>query len=164
MSYDDTATATATAGDGVDAADDRLARYLSLAAELTRGTLGTTERLLAGFVRSGEVAADHAERLLDEVVARSADSGGAIADLVRSEVAHAVERAGLVRRADLDELRGELAQLRIDVARLSPAGAALGVARDALAAQVAESTATTSGDDEPAPDTGSPANTAPLGP
>ena len=91
---------------------DGLHRYADLVSELTRATWSTTERLLAQFVRQGEVAAEHAERLLDEVVARSVEGSGALAHLVRTEVEHAVERAGYVRADEVEALRREVAALR----------------------------------------------------
>lgn len=75
--------------------NEGLQRYLDLASDVTRTTVGTTERLLAQFVRQGEVAAEHAERVVDDIVARSVEGSGAVAQLVRAEVERAVERAGL---------------------------------------------------------------------
>lgn len=105
--------------ESADGDDDGVLRYRALASGLTRAALGTTERLLAGFVRQGEVAADHAERLLDDVIARSVESGGALAQLVRSEIERGIEHAGLVRAQELDrtraQLHAELEQLRAEV-------------------------------------------------
>jgi polyhydroxyalkanoate synthesis regulator phasin len=103
--------------------NDGWQRYLDMASGLTRTTMDTTERVLAGFVRQGEVAAEHAERLLDEIVARSVDGSGALARLVRSEVEQAVERAGYVRAEEVEELRREIDVLR---ARLAAANGDLG--------------------------------------
>lgn len=93
-----------------------LQRYLELASDVTRTTITTTERLLAQFVRQGEVAAEHAERVLDEVVTRSVEGSGAVAQLVRAEVERAVEHAGYVRAEEVDELRCEIAALRSQLA------------------------------------------------
>ena len=98
-----------------DPSGDGLHRYVELASGLTRATLHTTERVLAQFVRQGEVAADHAERLLDEVVARSVEGSGALARLVRSEVERAVARAGFVRSEELRTLRHDVDRLREQV-------------------------------------------------
>lgn len=91
---------------------DGLQRYLDVASGLTRTTIGVTERALAQFVRQGEVAAEHAERLLDEVVARSVEGSGAVAQLVRAEVERAIERTGFVRADEMDSLRAEVDALR----------------------------------------------------
>ena len=96
--------------------NEGMQRYLDLASSLTRTTLGTTERLLAGFVRQGEVAAEQAERLLDEIIARSVDGSGALARLVKSEVEQAVERAGCARAEEVDKLRREVDGLRAKLA------------------------------------------------
>jgi polyhydroxyalkanoate synthesis regulator phasin len=107
-------------GDGKDrSVNEGLQRYLELASGLTRTTLGTTERMLAGFVRQGEVAAEHAERLLDEIVARSVEGSGALARLVTSEVEQAVERAGYARAEEVDELRHEVEALRARLAAIN---------------------------------------------
>lgn len=98
---------------------DGLHRYRNLASELTRTTLTTTERVLAGFARQGEVAAEHAERLVEEVVARSVDGSGALARLVRAEVEQAVERAGYVRADEVTQLRREIDGLRAQLAALN---------------------------------------------
>ena len=93
-------------------ANDGLQHYVDLATGLTRTTLSTTERLLAQIARQGEVAAEHAERLLDDVVARSVEGSDALARVIRSEVDHAVERAGFVRAEELVQLRREIERLR----------------------------------------------------
>ncbi len=95
---------------------DGLQRYLEVASGLTRTTLGLTERAVAQFVRQGEVAAEHAERLLDEVIARSVDSSGALAQLVRAEVERGMQRAGFVRSDELDGLRRDVEALRRQLA------------------------------------------------
>ena len=102
--------------------NDGLHRYLNLASGLTRTTLTTTERVLAGFVRQGEVAAEHAERVIDEIIARSVDSSGALARLVRAEVEQAVERAGYVRVEEVTQLRREVESLRAQLAALNGDG------------------------------------------
>lgn len=90
---------------------DGLQHYLEVASGLTRTTLGATERAVAQFVRQGEVAAEYAERLLDEVIARSVDGSGAVAQLVRTEVARALERAGVARAEEVEELRRQVDEL-----------------------------------------------------
>jgi polyhydroxyalkanoate synthesis regulator phasin len=96
--------------------NDALQRYVDLASELTRTTVGVTERLLAGFVRQGEVATEHAEHLIEDLVTRSIEGSGALAQLVRSEVEQAVARAGYVRADEVEELRREVDHLRARLA------------------------------------------------
>lgn len=91
-------------------------RYADLATGVTRTTLDITERALAHFVRQGEVAAEHAERLIDDVIARSIESSGVLASLVRREVERTAERAGFVRAAELAALRQEVQLLREQLA------------------------------------------------
>lgn len=132
--HDTTTTEAVTVND--DSGNDGIQRYVGLASGLTRSTIGLTERMLAQFVRQGEVAAEHAERLLDEVVARSVEGGGALAKLVRAEVVQAVEQVidqtGTARTEDVSALRDEVAGLRADVAQLRADLAARGVAGRAV--------------------------------
>jgi uncharacterized membrane protein YccC len=81
-------------------ANDGLQHYVDLATGLTRTTLSTTERLLAQIAR------------LDDVVARSVEGSDALARVIRSEVDHAVERAGFVRAEEVAQLRREIERLR----------------------------------------------------
>jgi len=108
-------------------ADDRptdgLGRYTELASEFTRATLGVTERALAQFVRQGEVAAEHAERLVEEVIARSVERSGALATLVRGEVQRTIERAGFARSDELEALRSQVEGLRAELAARDEGGA-----------------------------------------
>lgn len=127
-----------------DSANDGIQRYVDLASGLTQSTLGATERVLAQFVRHGEVAAEHAERLLDEVVARSLEGGGALAKLVRAEVARAVEQmldqSSTARAEDVSTLRDDVARLRAEVAVLHADVAARAVDQAGVA-HVGDSTA-----------------------
>lgn len=95
---------------------DGLGRYAELASDLTRTTLHVTERALAQFVRQGEVAADRAERLVEEIISRSVEGSGALAALVRTEVERTIERAGFVRSEELDALRRQVDALRAELA------------------------------------------------
>ena len=107
---------------GTDSVNPGLQRYLALASGLTRTTLTATERVLAGFVRQGEVAAEHAERVVEEVISRSLEGSGALARLVRAEVQQAVEQAiehaGYVRAEEVTQLRAEVESLRAQLAAL----------------------------------------------
>jgi polyhydroxyalkanoate synthesis regulator phasin len=105
---------------------DGVQRYAELAAGLTRSTLDVTERALAHFVRQGEVAAEHAERIVEDVLARSIESSGALTRLVRAEVERAVERAGFVRASELEALRREVRRLREETAAAADPAAADG--------------------------------------
>lgn len=112
---------------------DGLHRYLGVASGLTRTTLGVTERAVAQFVRQGEVAAEHAERLLDDVVARSVQGSGVVAQVVRQEVERAIARAGFVRRDEIEALRRQVEALRRQVEALTGREAA-GAATHAVVA------------------------------
>jgi polyhydroxyalkanoate synthesis regulator phasin len=114
---------------GHERAIDSLGRYAELAAGLTRTTLSVTERALAQFVRQGEVAAEHAERLVEDVITRSVQGSGAVGQLVRGEVERAIGRAGFARADELEGLRREVDALRAELTARD-AQAAGGDARD----------------------------------
>jgi len=122
---DDIGTSMSTEQD--QHADDRaaegLGRYAELASEFTRMTLGVTERALAQFVRQGEVAAEHAERMVEEVIARSVEGSGALATLVRGEVQRTIERAGFARSDELEALRSQVEGLRAELTARDEGGA-----------------------------------------
>jgi polyhydroxyalkanoate synthesis regulator phasin len=153
---------------------DGLQRYLEVASGLTRTTLGVTERAVAQFVREGEAAAEHAERLLDEVVARSVEGSGALAKLVRTEVARALERAGVARADEVGELRRQVDELTMRLAAAegpqapdvaTPDADALDVDRPAVVAADADaSDGDAAAADADVPDGDAPAVSPPLAP
>jgi len=92
-------------------------------------TLGGAEAVVRTLVRQGEVAADRAEQVLDDLLGRSENNREAITALVTGEIDRAVGRLGLVRAQDLDGLRERVAELEARIASLQgPKGPAPGPA------------------------------------
>ena len=81
-------------------------------------TLRGAESLVRTLVRRGEVAADAAEALVEDVVARSDRNRRWITGLVVAETERTVARLGLARQRDLDRLAARVAALtaRLDAA------------------------------------------------
>lgn len=94
---------------------DAWQRYLDLATGLTDVTRKGAEAVVRALVKQGEVAADRAERAVDELLQRSEANRKVVAALVRAETERAVGRLGLASQAEVDRLREEVAALRAQV-------------------------------------------------
>ena len=91
--------------------DGALQRSLDGLTGVTALTRRGAERLARSMVARGEVAADRAERVVDELLARSERNRRMLGELVRTETERAVERLGLARQADLEALERRVADL-----------------------------------------------------
>jgi polyhydroxyalkanoate synthesis regulator phasin len=69
------------------------------------------ESVVRTLVKQGEVAADRAERAIEDLLGFSEANRRAVVTLVRSETERAVARLGLVRQAEVDALRARVEQL-----------------------------------------------------
>lgn len=97
--------------------DDRQ-RYLDAAAALGDLTRRGAESVVRTLVRRGEVAADAAESLVDDVLARSDRNRRWVAALVAAETERTVARLGLARQRDLDHAEMLVTALTSRVAAL----------------------------------------------
>jgi polyhydroxyalkanoate synthesis regulator phasin len=86
-------------------------RYLDAASGLTHMTQQRAERVIKNLVKQGEVAAERAEKAVDELLKRSEQNRDAIAAIVRNETEKAVGRLGLARQRDVERLERKIAQL-----------------------------------------------------
>jgi len=86
-------------------------RYLDMASGLTQVTQRKAESVVKTLVRQGEVAADRAERVVDELLTRSDANRKAIASLVKTETQRAVERLNLARQRDVERLETKVTKL-----------------------------------------------------
>lgn len=87
-------------------------RYLELATGVTRVTRDRAEAVVRSLVKQGEVAADRAERAVDELLSRSESNRSGLLEMVRAETERAVAALGLAPRSAVDELAAEVARLR----------------------------------------------------
>lgn len=97
---------------------DAWQRYLDLASGLGGVTRKGAESVVRTLVKQGEIAADRAERAVDELLQRSEGNRKVVAALVRTETERAVARLGLAAQADVDALRAEVGALQTQVAQL----------------------------------------------
>ena len=92
-------------------------RYLEAAGGLTDMTQQRAESLVKTLVKQGELAAERAERAVDDLLSRSEQNRKAISALVRNETERTVGRLGLVRQRELERLERRIEQLEQQVAR-----------------------------------------------
>jgi polyhydroxyalkanoate synthesis regulator phasin len=86
-------------------------RYIEAASGLTDMTQQRAERVVKSLVKQGEVAAERAEKAVDELLSRSEQNRKAFSGVVRSETEKAIGRLGVARQRDLDRLERRIAQL-----------------------------------------------------
>lgn len=86
-------------------------RYLEAASGLTDTTQQGAERVVKTLVKQGEVAAERAEKAVDDLLKRSEQNRKAFSAVVRTETEKAIGRLGVVRQRDLDRLERRVAQL-----------------------------------------------------
>ncbi|MEX0659612.1 MAG: phasin family protein [Egibacteraceae bacterium] len=97
-------------------------KYWGMASGLVEATQKRAEPVVRAMVKQGEIAAEKAEKAVDELLKASQSNRKALSALVRSETERAVERLGLVRRSDLRHLERKIEKLERQVAS-SPGGA-----------------------------------------
>ncbi|HVL98392.1 MAG TPA: hypothetical protein VM324_03785 [Egibacteraceae bacterium] len=86
-------------------------KYIDLASGLRDATQKRAEQVVRGLVKQGEIAAERAEKAVDELLTKSEANRKAMSRVVSAEVEKAVERLGLVRRKDLRTLERRLDSL-----------------------------------------------------
>ena len=91
--------------------DGPLQRPLEGLVGVTSLTRRGAESIVRALVQQGEVAADRAERAVDELLVRSERNRSALAELVRRETERVVARLGLARQEDVDVLAARVARL-----------------------------------------------------
>ncbi|MPZ88271.1 MAG: hypothetical protein GEU81_09390 [Nitriliruptorales bacterium] len=91
-------------------------RYLDLANGLGRVTQRGAERAVKTLVKQGEIAADLAERAVDDLLTRSEANRRAARTMVESEMERAIARLGLVRQEEVERLRSRIEHLESQVA------------------------------------------------
>ncbi|HUH08633.1 MAG TPA: phasin family protein [Egibacteraceae bacterium] len=106
-------------------------RYLEAAGGATEIPRKRAEQLVKTLVKQGEVAADKAEKAVEDLVKRSEGNRKAIASLARTETERAVGRLGLARQKDVEKLQAKIDKLEAQLA------AAQSAAKPASAAKAA---------------------------
>ena len=91
-------------------------RYLEMATGATNVTQRRAEQVVKSLVKQGELAAERAEKAVDDLLQRSEENRKAVASIVRSETERAVGRLGLARQRDIDRLERKVERLEAKVA------------------------------------------------
>lgn len=110
-------------------------RYLELATGVTRVTRDRAEAVVRSLVKQGEVAADRAERAVDDLLSRSESNRTGLLEMVRAETERAVAALGLAPRSAVDELAAEVARLRERLGESEGAAARTGAGEPETAAR-----------------------------
>jgi polyhydroxyalkanoate synthesis regulator phasin len=99
------------------AQNDLLKRLLDAGMTFTAMTQARAEDLIRDLVRAGEVQAEQAQGVVDELVDRSRRNSERLIDAVRSEIRQQMANLGLATKDDIDRLERKIA----DVASRGPA-------------------------------------------
>lgn len=90
-------------------------KYWGMASGLVEATQKRAEPVVRAMVKQGEIAAEKAEKAVDELLKASQSNRKALSALVRAETEKAVERLGLVRRRDVRHLERRIEKLERQV-------------------------------------------------
>lgn len=91
-------------------------KYWDMASGLVEATQKRAEPVVRALVKQGEIAAERAEKAVDDLLERSQSNRKALAAIVRSETEKAVDRLGLVRRQELTRLKNKVERLERQLA------------------------------------------------
>jgi polyhydroxyalkanoate synthesis regulator phasin len=101
--------------------NDMLKRLLDAGMTFTAMTQARAEELIRDFVRAGEVQAEQAQSVVDELVDRSRRNSERLIDAVRSEIRQQVASLGLATKDDVERLERRIADVAAESARRPPA-------------------------------------------
>jgi polyhydroxyalkanoate synthesis regulator phasin len=121
------------------AENDLLKRLLDAGMTFTAMTQARAEDLIRDLVRAGEVQAEQAQSVIDELVDRSRRNSERLIDAVRSEIRQQMAGLGLATREDVERLERRVADLS------STTGARKATTRKAPARKAAKTTARKAG-------------------
>ena len=103
------------------AQNDLLKRLLDAGMTFTAMTQARAEDLIRDLVRAGEVQAEQAQSVVDELVDRSRRNSERLIDAVRSEIRQQVANLGLATKDDIDRLERRISDVAAGTARKAPA-------------------------------------------
>jgi polyhydroxyalkanoate synthesis regulator phasin len=119
------------------AENDLLKRLLDAGMTFTAMTQARAEDLIRDLVRAGEVQAEQAQSVVDELVDRSRRNSERLIDAVRAEIRQQMANLGLATKADVERLERKVAD--VSVAQ----GARKATTRKAAARRASKATKTT---------------------
>jgi polyhydroxyalkanoate synthesis regulator phasin len=105
------------------AENDLLKRLLDAGMTFTAMTQARAEDLIRDLVRAGEVQAEQAQSVIDELVDRSRRNSERLIDAVRAEIRQQMAGLGLATKSDVERLEGRIADVSAGTrsARKAPA-------------------------------------------
>ena len=92
--------------------NDLLKRMLDAGVAFTQMTQKRAEEIVNELVRTGEMRAEQAQTMVQDLVDKSRQNTERIIDSVRKDIREQVSGLGLATKAEVDALRAELASLR----------------------------------------------------
>ncbi|HKA85230.1 MAG TPA: hypothetical protein VKD21_15270 [Acidimicrobiales bacterium] len=93
------------------AENDLLKRLLDAGMTFTAMTQARAEDLIRDLVRAGEVQAEQAQSVIDELVDRSRRNSERLIDAVRAEIRQQMASLGLATRSDVERLERRIADV-----------------------------------------------------
>lgn len=105
---------------------DNIRRFLATGLGLAIFTKDRVTEIVNEMVQQGQVSREDGERLLDEVMRRAQEQGGEIRTLMNEGVNRVLERTGLARQTDVQELMQRIEELeaKLGIQRNDTGGAA----------------------------------------
>lgn len=90
---------------------DNIRRFLATGLGLAIFTKDRVNEIINQMVQQGQVSREDGERLLDEVIRRAQEQGGQFSTLMNEGVNRVLERTGLARQSDVQELIRRIEEL-----------------------------------------------------
>lgn len=90
---------------------ENIRRFLATGLGLAIFTKDRVSEIINELVQQGQVSREEGERLLDEVIRRAQEQGSEIRSLVDQGIARILERTGLARQKDVQELMRRIEEL-----------------------------------------------------
>jgi len=109
---------------------DALKKYLDAGMAFTHLTRAKAEQVVKDLVAAGELQRNQAKDAIDDLLDRSRKNGETLTEQVRKEVDVQLSSLGLARKADVEKLEAELAQLKGSGAKPSESGTRSGSDKD----------------------------------
>lgn len=90
---------------------ENIRRFLATGLGLAIFTKDRVSEIINELVQQGQVSREDGERLLDEVIRRAQEQGSEIRSLVNQGIDRVLERTGLARQKDVQELIRRMEEL-----------------------------------------------------
>jgi polyhydroxyalkanoate synthesis regulator phasin len=125
------------------AENDLLKRLLDAGMTFTAMTQARAEDLIRDLVRAGEVQAEQAQSVIDELVDRSRRNSERLIDAVRAEIRQQMANLGLATKGDVERLERKVAEVSAGTPSARKATTRKATTRKAAARRASKATKTT---------------------